>query len=190
MAEILMKTLKDASLAVFRWRQAYGMSYQVYSGEDIYGSLTLSLQSIESPFLIRTYDFYKASVAVADAHYSFKCVLKNGYFQGCVMIDDESKTPLGEYRDYFLNLWGMPRGRVFLNSGQFYNWNRRFAKRHWILSGPGGGDLLEFTTFKKQNEGTVKVDRSAFMRLPDSRLLLLFGLYLSINPRRYRTPAL
>jgi len=190
MAEVIMKTLKNATLAIFRWRQTYGTNYQIYSGEEVYGSLTMSQQTLDSPFSIHTYDFYKGAAAAADDHFSFKCVLKNGYFSGCELLDQATKSPLGEYRDYFLDLFGMPRGRVFLNSGLFYNWNRGIEKRQWILSAPGGGDLLEFLTFKRQDEGTIKVDRSIFLQVPDSRLLMLFGLYLSINPRRYRIPAL
>jgi len=170
------------------WQEESPDFYRLAHDHEIYATLQLSLQDVNTPFQMRTYDFYQAHIETSEYRYSFKCVFRHGYFHGCEFMEGGSQDPIGEYHDYFLTLPGRPKGRMkFLDAGIF-DWKRGPRAHHRILAATGGADLVEYDPFEGMNDGMIRILQPHFKDLPESDLILLAGFYLAIDPRRFSRP--
>jgi hypothetical protein len=187
--EINVKTFEEPTLTILRWREVDHCKYELMAGDAVYGSLEMFFQPSDPPFSLRTYDFFRGEARTADAQYLFGCTFGNGYFLGHELWNLDYPQPVGKYADHHLNAPWNNRGHIILSNGEIFDWVQGSRPDQRVLARSSSKRLLEFDLFKRQDQGLIKVLDIPFMKHTLSQLLMLFGLYLAVNPCRTRYAA-
>ena len=175
--------------AVFRWEQTSRHHYQLLSGSDVHGTLVMSLEP-SILFSPNHCEFYRAAAEVNDKEYFCKCVFLDGEFRGCLLTNEDLGQPLALFEERSSNFMWCRRSRIVLCAdGTVWPWVRGGDNGQWILR-DGVNRILEVKSTAPDGKGSVRVYSSSFLQSQYSRAMILFCVYLAMEPKhRLTSPA-
>jgi hypothetical protein len=169
--------------AMFSWQRLSRNYFRLSCGSDVRGALSLSPEPsiLFSPMRC---EFYRATAHAGHRQYSFKCLFRDGEFQGCVATEEGVKQPLALFEERpARHVWRSRSQITLCQDGTTWPWLEASEKGRWIALGKSG-QILEVKSRAPENSGSIRVWNSAVLNHRDASALILFSAYLSIGPKR------
>jgi len=129
-------------------------------------------------------EFYRGMAESGDSESSFKCVFKNGKYQGCVAMEAGAGQPLALFEEPSANVTRRHISWIVLcKEGTAWLWLPGSEKGEWVVRN-GGQRILDIKSPSPQTYGMLRVFDSTLIHSLIGRTLVLFAIFLSIGPRR------
>src|ERR1035437_3284786 len=153
----MIKTMSRATpQAEFRWQAQARHTYQIASGQDVIGRLSLSPEP-SILFEPRHCEYYRRTAGVEGRQPSFRCVLKDGDYQGCVAVEEGMGQPLALFEEQAAHVTRRQISWIVLcQEGTVWFWLPSGGRGEWVVRRQGVR-IMDIHGPLPQTNGMVRV---------------------------------